>query len=151
MALLSVPLVYGQIVLGAWLRHSGRSLPLVLHISAALVVAAVVLMLARALGRAAADEPLFGRLRRWLLAMLTIQVLLGVAATVAILVIGTGFQGSVTVIEAATATLHVGVGALLLAGCVGAMLWSRRGAAVPDPAHDRAPERLRPSLEGGTA
>ncbi|MEE8468561.1 MAG: hypothetical protein V3T22_08905, partial [Planctomycetota bacterium] len=149
LALLSVPLVYGQIVLGAWLRHSGRSLPLVLHICAALLVVAVVLFLARALGRAAGEEPLFGRLRRWLLAMLTIQVLLGVAATVAILVIGTGFQGRVTFVEAVTATLHVGVGALLLAGCVGALLWSRRGATALDPVDVGALEGLRPSLEGG--
>lgn len=150
-ALLSVLLVYGQIVLGAWLRHTGHTLPLILHISAALVVVGVVLLLARALGRAATDEPVFSRLRRWLLSMLIIQVLLGVGATVAILVIGTGFQGNVTIIEAVTATLHVGVGALLLAGCVGALLWSGHGAGIAESADAPALERLRPNLEGGAA
>lgn len=139
--------VYGQIVLGAWLRHSGAALPLVLHVAAALVTVGVVLLLARRLESAAeatGARPL-AALRRLLLATLFAQVALGVLVLLAILVLGNGFQGLVTVTEAVTASLHVLVGALLLGGCVAAAMWSARLGG--------ARERLAgaPVLEGGAA
>ena len=46
-------LVYGQIVLGAWLRHTGRDIPLMLHLGFAFAAVGAVLMLANRLQAAA--------------------------------------------------------------------------------------------------
>lgn len=146
-------LVFGQIVLGAWLRHSGRGLPLVLHVALALVAVGAVLLLARRLRVVAergADRGLelgaLAAVRRWLLVSLWAQVLLGVLALAAILFLGGGFQGVVTVAEAVSATLHVVVGASLLASCTAAGLWAARLTA-PAGGATRAVVRL----QGGAA
>ena len=120
--------VYGQIVVGAWLRHSGFVMALLVHVALAFGAVAAVIGLAAALKRAAGDEtdsPLLG-VRKLLLITLGLQVLLGVGATAAIFLISQGFQGQVSWPEALTATLHVGVGAVLLGGTVAANLWGRR-------------------------
>ena len=135
--------VYAQVVLGAWLRHSGQLLALVLHILAACAVFGLVFWLARAV-RGAVPQDAEGRLlparalSRWLLGALYAQVLFGVLATVAILGISRGFEGRVSMLEALTATIHVALGASLLGGVVASWMWTRRTAA--DLARARANE-----------
>lgn len=127
-------LVYLQSVLGAWLRHTGMSKPLTLHLAFAFVVVGMVLLLARRL-KAVADEgpgrsPL-AQLRTYLLILLGVQVGLGMASLAAILILGGGFEGRVTVIEAITTSAHVLVGGLLLGTCASSGLWSTRTLCLP--------------------
>ncbi len=132
-ALLASLGVYVQIVLGAITRHSGAHVPLGLHLGFALAVLVLVTMLIGRLGAArqrgldAGEErsPL-GGLRRLVLAALHTQILLGVLVTAAIFLWSKGFSGEVSVGEAVFASLHVAGGAVLLAACVAALLWSWR-------------------------
>ena len=124
-------LVYGQIVLGAWLRHTGRDIPLMLHLGFAFAAVGAVLMLANRLQAAAQQfeaeraAPLL-RVRKQLLSLLLLQVMLGVASLAAIVLVSGGFKGRVTTLEAVTASAHVLTGALLLGSCAAAGLWSGR-------------------------
>jgi cytochrome c oxidase assembly protein subunit 15 len=124
-------LVYVQIVLGAWLRHTGQPAPLMFHLVFAFAAVAAVLMLVRRLktvleeAPCAEREPL-RRLRRNLIALLVIQVGLGLASLAAIEFLSGGFAGRVTVIEAVTTSAHVLAGALLLGACAASALWSAR-------------------------
>jgi hypothetical protein len=56
-----------------------------------------------------------GNLRRGLLKLVVVQIVLGVATLVVILLLAGGFNGHVTVTEGILASAHVMVGALLLA------------------------------------
>jgi len=132
-ALIAVVAVYAQIVLGAWLRHSGLMLALIAHILMAVVALGAVLGLAKKLEQTAAegaagghDRSVLSSVRRFILGVVFLQVLLGLGATFAIFELSGGFDGRPVMAEVVSATLHVGVGALLLAGCVAALLWSRR-------------------------
>jgi cytochrome c oxidase assembly protein subunit 15 len=120
---------YGQIVLGAWLRHSGAALPLVLHVAGAFVSAGAVVAAARAWRKAAGGKPERAPLARAGLGahvLLGVQVLLGLAALVAVMLFSGGFQGAVSTGEMILATAHVLFGALLLAQCLAGLLWSYR-------------------------
>ena len=137
---IAVAVVYAQIVLGAWLRHSGAALPFALHLAGTLAAVAAVLGVARALGvvRAEARAPSeavdpLGRARRRLLLLLALQVVLGVLSAIAVLVVSGGFQGSVSAAEQIFATAHVLCGALLLAQCVAASLWIQRATSSARP------------------
>lgn len=152
-AWLAVALVYGQIALGAWLRHSGLPQALILHIVLAFGATGIVLALAlrlAALARDAKCAPSAGAtltsLRTWLVGVLAAQLLLGAGSTLAIFVWSEGFQGSVSMGEAVMATLHVAVGALLLAGSVATLLWSYRLA--PPLARTERADRSAVMLEG---
>jgi cytochrome c oxidase assembly protein subunit 15 len=132
-ALLAVLAVFVQIVLGALTRHSGAHLPLGLHVSFAIGVLVIVTLLIGRLGRAHqrgidAGEPrtVLRSLRTVTIAALHTQLLLGVLVTVAIFMWSKGFQSEVSVGEAVFASLHVAGGAVLLATCVAALLWSWR-------------------------
>ena len=106
LSLAALGAVYAQIVLGAWLRHSGSHLPLALHVVGALGAAAMVLWLVRQLRAASAgsessDAPDAdsgrGPLRttaRWLLGCLLAQVALGLLATFAIFEVSGGFESA---------------------------------------------------------
>jgi heme a synthase len=125
--------VYVQIVLGAWLRHSGAALPFALHLVGTLAAVTAVGVAARQLGLVRADASArgqevqqLGRARRGLLTLLAVQVVLGVAAAAAVLVVSGGFQGEVSTAEEIFATAHVLCGALLFAQCVTACLWIHR-------------------------
>lgn len=151
-ALLAVLGVYVQIVLGAWTRHSGAHLPLGLHVSFALVVLALVTILIGRLGRAHrrgldAGEPrgVLATLRRWTMAALHTQLLLGLLVTAAIFLWSGGFEAEVSVGEAIFASLHVAGGAVLLAATVASSAWSwRLFGSVPDaPTTDLAPPASR--------
>jgi cytochrome c oxidase assembly protein subunit 15 len=130
-AVAAVGIVFVQTVLGAWLRHSGADLALVLHIVLALLATGAVVLLASELRRAGA--PALARAGRWLFALVWIQVALGLAAAVWIYVV-TGPHNPVSVGEAVFATAHVACGALLLA-CASAalaLLLARRAATAPE-------------------
>jgi cytochrome c oxidase assembly protein subunit 15 len=130
---------YVQIVLGAWLRHSGAMLPLVLHLVFVVGVIVAVLLAARMLGLAhseaverGADLSPLARARRRLHVLLAVQIGLGGLATLAVLVLSGGFQGSVSTAEMIFATGHVLFGALLLAQCVAAAVWAQHLGATAD-------------------
>lgn len=140
----AVVAVYGQIVLGAWLRHTGAALPLVLHVVGAFVSAGAVVLAARAWRKAAGEVPARAPLARAGIGahvLLGVQVLLGLAALVAVMMFSGGFQGSVSTGEMIFATAHVLFGALLLAQCLAGVLWSHRLFA-PDSAGARLPGGL---------
>ena len=141
-------LVYLQIVLGAWLRHSGQTTPLIFHLALAFAAVGAVVGLARRLKTVAAEggerAPL-ARLRVRLVVLLVVQIALGVASLVAILFLSGGFAGRVTLLEAVAASAHVLVGALLLGSCAATALWSGRLLRVDPEA------RNLPAVEGGVA
>lgn len=149
-ALLAVLCVYVQIVLGALTRHSGAHLPLGLHITLAVGVLVLVTLLVGRLGSVreqysassttlgaargaahASSARVLRRLRRLVVASLHTQLLLGVMVTVSIFVWSQGFDGQVSIGEAVFASLHVAVGAVLLASCVATWLWSQRLSPSP--------------------
>lgn len=132
-ALLAVLAVYLQIVLGAITRHSGAHLPLGLHVSFAIGVLVIVTLLIGRLGRAhrrgvdaGERRGVLSTVRKLTVAALHTQILLGVLVTVAIFMWSKGFDAEVSVGEAVFASLHVAGGAVLLAACVVALLWSWR-------------------------
>ena len=138
---LAVVAVYAQIVLGAWLRHTGAVVPLLLHAVGAFLSVAAVVLAARAWKRAAEGSPArapLARAARRAHALLGVQVLLGIGALVAVMVFSGGFQGAVSTGEMLLATAHVLFGALLLAQCLAGALWSTRLlASASEGAHAR--------------
>jgi cytochrome c oxidase assembly protein subunit 15 len=124
-------LVYVQIAIGGWLRHSGNMTALGLHVALAALATGAVLVLARELRLGAqdgTDRAHLAVIRKRLFALLWAQLALGVLAAIWIYVI-TGPHNPVSIGEAIFATLHVAVGALLLSNCVAAHLWARRVTA----------------------
>ena len=126
--------VYAQIALGAWLRHQGQTVALLVHLTLALFVFVAVLVFAGQLGDAAKSahssetpqlRPL-ARLRGWLVGSLVTQVLLGVLATYGIYSLSGGMDYPVSLGEAIFATAHVFVGAVLLSSCVVGAMYARR-------------------------
>ena len=141
-ALLTLAVIYLQIVLGAWLRHGHNDLVLLAHLLTVVLVVAAVLVLAKAL-RAAGEQSALARLPRWLFAALVAQAVLGIVAFMSVY----RFVGPdpKTVSQGLFPTLHVLGGAALLAATLASVLWSWRVRRV-------APEPL-PSartLDGGT-
>jgi cytochrome c oxidase assembly protein subunit 15 len=126
-SLIAVAAVYAQIVLGAWLRHTGAELPLMLHLVFAALAAGAVLMLARHARETGAPELVRSAQRlKWLLVA---QLCAGGLATVAIFVVSGGFTASVSTAETFSSTLHVLLGALLLQQTVAAAMWMHRFGA----------------------
>jgi cytochrome c oxidase assembly protein subunit 15 len=149
LALATTALVYAQIVIGAWLRHSGNMNALGLHVVIAAASTAAVLVLARELRRTAEEGTGHDRqqlfvLRRRLLMVLSVQLVLGLLAAVWVYLV-TGPHNPVSIGEAIFATAHVGVGALLLLACVATTLWSHHavsaGTARSKPEGADAPQR----------
>ena len=145
LALLTIVAVYAQVVLGAWLRHSGATVPLLLHLAFALAAVALPMVLARSLRVTAAEGAAGGHDRNQLLVQrqrlliaVVIQVLLGFGALIGVLVASGGFDQPVTRAEAWLATGHVLGGALLLAQTFATWMWSRR--VVLDPRVSVSPE-----------
>jgi cytochrome c oxidase assembly protein subunit 15 len=119
--------VYGEIVVGAWLRHGGGMPALFVHISLVIAVVLAVLLLSRELGVSApsVESPsTFRSLRRALLIALGAQITLGVLAFVSLyLVVG---KNPASIPQSMLPTLHVMGGAALFATSFIAWLWSRR-------------------------
>ncbi len=116
-ALILLVLVYGQIVLGAWLRHYGTLAALAIH---GLVAAAVLLgslVLAWRVERYRRDVPALVSPARFLAALAVIQVVLGIIALTYLLPFG-GIPRPVEFYEALVRTGHQTNAALVLASSV---------------------------------
>ena len=132
---LAFVLVYGQSVLGAWLRHGHEPRAFVLHGAGALVAVAAVLWVAARFRRAAEGRSDAGALRvhvRRLRVLLGLQVALGAGAAGAIYGLSGGMRAlTIHPLELVLATAHVLVGALLLGSLASAALWGARLAGAP--------------------
>ena len=133
LTLATCAVIYVQIVVGAWLRHSGQAAPLWLHLGLALGVVLAALLVRRKAARAVADGAAGGHDRgvlareaNKLSALVLLQLALGAGALVGVLVASGGFDQPVSRSEAWLATAHVVVGAILLLQAVSLALWSRR-------------------------
>jgi cytochrome c oxidase assembly protein subunit 15 len=131
-AFAAVALVYVQIVLGAWLRHSGNVAALALHLVVAALATAALIVLARELRLAAEagaqgghDRGALLAVRRRLVLALAAQLTLGLLAAIWVYLV-TGPHNPVSIGEAIFATLHVMFGALLLWATVAAAMFARR-------------------------
>jgi cytochrome c oxidase assembly protein subunit 15 len=124
----AVAAVYAQIVLGAWLRHTGSELALVLHLAFAVLATGAVVALVRGLRES--GRPELARQGRRALGLVLVQLALGFAALLAIFLVSGGFTGAVSTAEAITATGHVLFGALLLQATVAAAMWIHRSFAL---------------------
>lgn len=129
--LITSAVVYAQIVLGAWLRHSGHPAALVAHLCTGVAAAGTVVWTARELKLAAAagdagghDRSALRRLAWRLNAVLGAQILLGVLTYVWVYLV-TGPHKPVSIGEAIFATAHVAVGALLLVLSIASAMWAR--------------------------
>jgi cytochrome c oxidase assembly protein subunit 15 len=128
-----VALVFAQVTIGAWLRHSKADLALALHVILAAGVLGAVVVIGRQMSAAVEQTPRGGSDRRILIgvkrrlhSLVGVQLLLGGLATFWIYEVSQGPQAPVSTGEAVFATLHVAVGALLLAQTVAAAMWARR-------------------------
>jgi cytochrome c oxidase assembly protein subunit 15 len=139
-ARVSVFIVYAQIVLGTWFRHSVRvsteiegsdQLPFpvgvfILHAMGAIFVLVTVLITAKRArqGWEESDDPvaarLFRRLEVWLHTAFGLQFTLGIGA------LSTLKMERTAVVAVLISTLHVLFGALTLAACASAVLWGLR-------------------------
>jgi cytochrome c oxidase assembly protein subunit 15 len=132
-SLISVGLVYGQIVVGAWLRHSGVMVALAIH---SLLVVAVIVAVQRTIGalresyedgmQGGHDRVMFQKLARRLWLLLWSQILLGVVTVAAVFMFSGGFNESPSQLEQVVATLHVALGALLFVTTVTAAMWAHK-------------------------
>lgn len=136
----AVFVVYGQVVLGTWFRHSVRiseeiegadRLPFpvgifLLHAMGAMLVLVSILMTAKRARQVweASSDPVASRLMRrlevWLNMAFGIQFVLGLGALATIRMERTSF------VPVLTSTLHVLFGALTLAACASAVFWGLR-------------------------
>lgn len=151
LSLLTVAIVYAEIVIGAWLRHGASTLALVLHVAAVLLVVVCVWQLARCLQlvadeigpHGASERARFVRLRTQILVVLVAQVLLGISAFLAVYVfVG---RNPTQIQQALVPTLHVIGGAALLLASVRTALWSHRVSLARTPMRVRS-ERVHASL-----
>ncbi|HSL16668.1 MAG TPA: COX15/CtaA family protein [Methylomirabilota bacterium] len=111
-----------QLVLGAIQRHLAEGL--IIHISlAAVVVVIAVVAGARAWGLHHGVRPV-QRIGQLLMAVVTVQVALGIAALA--VTQGRAVVGQPTTLEATIATAHQATGAFLLALAVALAVWTRR-------------------------
>jgi cytochrome c oxidase assembly protein subunit 15 len=155
-ALITCGIVYAQIVLGAWLRHSGSSLAMAFHVLLVVGVLGAIGALSNGLRRAAEDAgekeaPVLLRAARRLRLIVGAQIALGVLATFSVYVFSGGFQGVVSTGELIFATLHVAFGALLLVQCVSAAVWVRRTLSVARAPRVDAPGRASGGVLGEAA
>lgn len=120
--MLTIGLIVGQLIAGALVRHV--SWGVTLHVSlAALVLSAVCVFAARAWGLYG-KEPILRRTGMGILIGAAVQLLLGIAALVAVMLEeGAQRPGNVQVL---ITTLHQTVGALLLAASAALLLWEWR-------------------------
>ncbi len=126
-SVLLVLMLLVQLVLGALQRHvgdtqGGMSMLLVFHITMATFVA-LVAFTAGLRAWMLEDVPIVPTLGGWLLAGTGVQLMLGVAALVAIMVTR---DGGAMMVQAVVTTAHQTVGALLLAAAACLALWNHR-------------------------
>ena len=137
-------LVYAQIVLGAWFRHYGDLLALVLHAAFALAVVVHAILICDRVRRNRKALPWLVPSALCLALAVTLQVLLGMAAFVFLLPLD-GLPHAVGFYQAVTRTGHQTNGALLLAASVVFVLRAVRHlrGAASDVERPRARNRVR--------
>jgi len=139
-AVVMLALVYGQIVLGAWVRHYGTLAAVTAHALVATAVLLSALVLAVRVQRHKQDVPALVAWSRFLAGSAVAQVVLGIAALVYVLPLG-GLPRQAGFYEAVIRTGHQTNAALLLASSVVLALRACRhlrvGAGVQGEAGDR--------------
>jgi heme a synthase len=138
-AAVTLALVYGQVVAGAWLRHYGTMVALIVHSVLATAVWGHAALLAWRIERARAEVPVLVPSARALAGLVTLQVALGAAAWW-MLRSSAGSAQAVTNAQALVRTAHQANGALLLAATVVLTMRALRHLAPAEPAlqaHDR--------------
>jgi cytochrome c oxidase assembly protein subunit 15 len=104
--------VYGQLILGALVRHSGSTTTAVLHIFGALVVGGCLIQAAQHVFARPESERPIGRLIMALFALFGLQLFLGVVTYV--LVMPMPARNPTTLLRIYEPTVHMAVGALIL-------------------------------------
>jgi cytochrome c oxidase assembly protein subunit 15 len=117
LGLLMLMLVYGQIVLGAWLRHYGSIMVLALHAAVALAVCVHAILICSRVWRKREVVPWLLPSALCLALAVTLQIVLGLAAFVLLLPLD-GMPHAVGFYQAVIRTGHQTNGALLLAASV---------------------------------
>jgi len=139
-AVVMLALVYGQIVLGAWVRHYGTLAAVTAHALIATAVLLYALVLAVSVQRHKQDVPALVTWSRLLAGSVVAQVVLGIVALVYVLPLG-GMPRPAGFYEAVVRTGHQTNAALLLASSVVFALRACRhlrvGAGVQGEARDR--------------
>lgn len=132
-SLIAVGVVYAQIVLGAWLRHSGSMVALAIHGVVVLAVIVAVMKVMAALRESyedgvagGHDRSMFDKLRTRLGMFLWGQIALGIVTAVAVMVFSGGFNERPSQLEQIVATAHVALGALLFVTSVAAAMWAHK-------------------------
>jgi cytochrome c oxidase assembly protein subunit 15 len=113
LGVLTSGLLYGQLILGAILRHTGEWADL--HILGAALVTVHVLLLSARVCRNHQDLPTLGRSAVLLCSLLVLQLGLGLSAYLGKFTVSGAFLNPFVVI---LATSHVVIGALMLVTCV---------------------------------
>ncbi len=128
-ALLTAILLYGQIILGAILRHPGSGSDPMLagfHMLGAFVIFGMVFMVIKAAKKADPEKQVVSKMAHGLAGILTLQIILGFIAYVVILQDADTGRG---VLQVILNTAHMVVGALFFASTVGLVLVSKRQVA----------------------
>ncbi len=116
-AIIMLPLVYGQIVLGAWVRHYGTLIAVSTHGLIAVAVLLNALVLAARIHRYSHDVPFLITPSRFLAGLAVAQFVLGIAALICVLPLD-GLPRPVGFYEAILRTGHQTNAALLLGSSV---------------------------------
>ncbi len=127
-ALLTTALLYGQILLGAILRHPGSgSDPMLagIHMLGAGVIFAMVFMTIKAAKKADPEKKVVLKMTHALSGILILQIVLGFMAYIVILLDADTGRG---VLQVILNTAHMVVGALFFASCVALVLVGKRSA-----------------------
>ncbi len=126
-ATVAVVVTYGAIFAGAWLRHAFSHPALGVHVLLVTLAAILGFRLAGKLKAQSMDNPAKSKLRRSSIgihALFSLQILLGVASFWVVFMMAP--DSAEQVHHSAYPTMHVLVGACVLAQLVAARLWSRR-------------------------
>jgi cytochrome c oxidase assembly protein subunit 15 len=130
LCLVTTALIYGQIVAGAVLRHTGLRLDA--HVVLAILVSLHVLLLVARVGRQHADHVSFVRPTVLLAGLLGLQLALGVGAYL-VRFTAVGFTLSAG-LRVGVTTTHLAVGSLMLITALVLTLRAYRGVPLPRPA-----------------
>jgi cytochrome c oxidase assembly protein subunit 15 len=130
LCLVTTALIYAQIVVGAFVRHTGLWLDV--HVALAIVVGLHVVLVAARIRRQLGGYPLVARPARLLVALLGLQLVFGVGSY------GLEFTASghtwAPALRVGVTTGHVAIGALMLITSLICTLQSARGGPTPRPA-----------------
>ncbi len=121
-AVLTTLMIYIQILLGAFFRHSGKGLWM--HVVGAVGVIFVVLFLVRLILKGFSSEKRFVKLAFFLISLLMIQLLLGLSSYISKVMTQDFVQPQA--VKVILTSAHLAFGALMLATSLVLTLWSYR-------------------------